>query len=73
MNDKMISQQDPDSFNILQHGEYRDVQYILFDDKGVPRIHKGAYIIVDGGYAKIAGLIDPSKTAFSHMETVYAK
>ena len=39
MNDKMISQQDPDSFNILQHGEYRDVEYILFNDKGVPRIH----------------------------------
>ena len=73
MNDKMISQQDPHTLNILQHGEYRDVEYILFDDKGVPRIHKGACIIVGGGYSKIAGLIDPSKTAFSHMETVYAE
>jgi len=72
-NDKMVSQIDPDIRRILQYGAYKDVEYLLFDKDGIPRKTKGAYLIVDGGYQKVAGLQDPTKTASSTNEIRFAE
>jgi hypothetical protein len=57
-NDKQIVANDPYPAAVMR-GDYRNIQYDLYDSEG--NVHRcgGGYLIVDGGYPKCAGLIDP--------------
>ena len=40
-------------------GKHRNVEYVLYDEHGVPQVCKGVYFLVDGGYDKEAHLMCP--------------
>ncbi len=40
-------------------GKYQDVTYVVYDACGEPYRVGGGYLIVDGGYPKLAAFIDP--------------
>jgi hypothetical protein len=57
-NDKTITKND--SFPLrVACGKYRNVEYVLYDDTGIPQLCKGVYLIVDGGYDKEGHLMCP--------------
>ena len=57
-NDKTVTKND--SFPIrVAYGKYRNVEYVLYDEHGVPQVCKGVYFLVNGGYDKEAHLMCP--------------
>jgi len=71
-NDKNVARMDTNAQKML-HGAYKNVSYRLFDGDGVPRECFGAYLIVDGGYQKVAAFMDPSKNTIAYDETLFAE
>ena len=43
----------------------KDVVFALYDENGNEFLVKGAYLIADGGFHKMARLLDPSKTDYT--------
>jgi hypothetical protein len=50
-NDITVSRND-DFVQRLVEGKMRDVEYALYDEEGVSRLFKGAYLLSDNGYLK---------------------
>ena len=40
-------------------GKYHDVEYVLYNNNGIPTLCTGVYFIVDGGYPKVSYLMYP--------------
>ena len=60
----MVSSKANDSFPVwVAAGQYKDQEYILYDVNGVPRLCKGVYIVVDGGYEKLGHMMCPKPYA----------
>ena len=57
-NDKTVTANDTFPCKVTA-GMYRDVEYVLYNAHGVPKLCKGRYLIVDGGYKKLGYLICP--------------
>ena len=45
--------------NVIQGRLYRRVTFQLYDENGELQTYTGVYFLVDGGYGKIACLMDP--------------
>ena len=68
-NDKSIARLDP-AFTEIHEGSgcARDFKFNLFDSRGRTVEHKGAYLLVDGGYHKWSVLMDPIHRPTSRTE-----
>ena len=71
-NDKNVAHMDNFCKEIML-GKFNDIEYILFDENGVPRKCKGGYLIVDGGYQKLSCFVCPDKHCLSHEQTLYSE
>ena len=60
-NDITISRND-DFVQHLVEGKMKDVEYVLYDEEGILRLCKGAYLLSDNGYLKQSILMCPWKT-----------
>jgi len=57
-NDKTMCRQDQVIIDLIR-GVMNDVEYVLYDHNGEPRLHNGAYVICDGGYLKFPVMMNP--------------
>ena len=39
---------------------YRDVEFTLLDNNGVPKVYKGGYLLTDGGYTELSIFVNPN-------------
>ena len=61
---KTIFKSVPESVELMR-GSMKDVVFALDDGEGREFQVKGAYLIADGGFHKIACLVDPNKTEYT--------
>ena len=72
VNDKIITRND--SFpRELMEGSFLDIPYCLYDEQGRPRVCRGVYLIVDGGYFKCGAMMDPSTDGFERNEILWSE
>mmetsp|Transcript_12943 Transcript_12943/g.19475 ORF Transcript_12943/g.19475 Transcript_12943/m.19475 type:complete len:461 (-) Transcript_12943:107-1489(-) len=71
-NDKTGTAND-DLLQRIHRGLLKDVRGVVYDANNVPRLCKGGYFLVDGGYNKYPYLIDPLQTPFRHDERVWSE
>ena len=71
-NDKSITKNDAYPIAIGK-GLHEDVEFVLYDENGVPTLCNGAYLIVDNGYQKWSFLIPPSKSSNNRDEILWSE
>jgi hypothetical protein len=71
-NDITITHNDPFTKRVNE-GLLDDVKGIVIDDRGVPRVTTGGYLIVDGGYQKLSWLIDPYKNGCNIHQKIFSE
>lgn len=71
-NDITISRNDIFVQKLIK-GEMKDVAYLLYDEKGVPRLCRGAYLLSDNGYLKDGIFTCPIKTPHSREDLLWSE
>lgn len=71
-NDKTVTAND-DLPKKIHRGLLKNVRGIIYDSENVPRVCKGGYFLVDGGYNKYPYLIDPLQTTCRYDERVWSE
>jgi hypothetical protein len=62
-NDITMSHMDPIS-RLFLDGSYSHVEFVLFSEKGQPILVRGAFLITDNGFEKLACFVMPQKIVF---------
>jgi hypothetical protein len=71
-NDVTISRNDTFVQNLVA-GSMQNVCYVLYDDEGVPKLCKGAYLLTDNGYLKQGVYTCPWKQASNRQELLWSE
>lgn len=71
-NDITISNNDVTVQRLLE-GSMHDVQFVLYDEGGIPRLCRGGYLMADNGYLKNAIFICPWKTPTCQEELYWSE
>lgn len=72
-NDKLITNNDEFTIDVMRGGLLKNVSYMLYDVSGRPMLCRGGYILVDGGYQKLQCFIDPSPGATGTKEVHWSE
>jgi len=70
-NDKNLSNFDSFIYGLRKRTLYRDVEYSIYDEHGVPRIVKGVHVICDGGYQHEFCFMNPFQFRMSKQITYW--
>ena len=65
--DKTIANNDPLMLQFLQ-GDFKDLEYVLYDENGAPTLCKGPYLITDNGFPSWMFLQPPDKNCTTRKQ-----
>ncbi|CAM9530440.1 unnamed protein product [Discosporangium mesarthrocarpum] len=72
-NDKTIVRYNSNVMEVRLSKRFTDLEYDLFDADGNEHVHRGAYLIVDGGYHKWKCLLLPHKASRTKDQLMWSK
>jgi hypothetical protein len=73
LNDKQITVLDSYPNEIWYGTAHPQETFTLFNEEGEVTLWQGAYLIVDGGYQKVTGFIDPKHASFTYEDVVWSE